>query len=146
MKKTNYIALIAAGLAAISVFLPWLEANSSLSFGNYSSSYSSGGVSGIAIGGGIWGLFVALGGLFLALKNNRWAFIAGVINVYIGVGYMLGWFSAGANSSFSYGNDVTGIGSARVSLDPQIGLYLFVFASIAFVIFTLKNLAPGKAK
>ncbi|XQP84747.1 MAG: hypothetical protein ACOJUL_02270 [Candidatus Pollutiaquabacter aromativorans] len=54
MAKLNYIALGAAGLAAISVFLPWVEASSSASFGGYSANYSSGGISGISIGGGMF--------------------------------------------------------------------------------------------
>ncbi len=141
--KVNYIALIAAGLAAIAVFLPWVEASSSASFGGYSANYSSGGISGISIGGGIFGLLLALAGGFMAFKNIKWAFIAGAINFINGLGYMLGWFSAGGGGSYSssYGG-----GSAKASVDPQIGLYLFVLASLVFVIFTLKNLKATKAE
>jgi hypothetical protein len=101
MKKVNYIALIAAGLAAIAVFLPWVEASSSASFGGYSANYSSGGISGISIGGGILGLLVALAGGFMAFKNIKWAFIAGAVNFINGLGYMLGWFGAGGGASYS---------------------------------------------
>jgi len=143
MKKLNYIALVAAGIAAIAVFLPWVEATSSASFGGYSSSFSSGGISGISIGGGIFGLLLALAGGFMAFKNIKWAFIAGAINFINGLGYMLGWFGAGGGGSFSssYGG-----GSAKASVDPQIGLYLFVLASLVFVIFTLKNLKATKTE
>ena len=115
------------------VFLPWLEVSSSVSFGGYSGSYSSGGISGISIGGGIFGLLVALAGGFMAFKNIKFAFIAGAINFLNGLGYMLGWFGASGGSSY-------GGGYARASVDPQIGLYLFVLASLVFAIFTLKNL------
>ena len=139
--NSSKIVLAAAGLAAISVFLPWLEVSSSASFGGYSGSYSSGGISGISIGGGIFGLFVALAGGFMAFKNIKFAFIAGVINFLNGLGYMLGWFGAsGGSYSSNYGG-----GYARASADPQIGLYLFVLASLVFVIFTLKNLKGEKA-
>lgn len=131
--NSSKIALAAAGLAAISVFLPWLEVSSSVSFGGYSGSYSSGGISGISIGGGIFGLLVALAGGFMAFKNIKFAFIAGAINFLNGLGYMLGWFGASGGSS-------SGGGYARASVDPQIGLYLFVLASLVFAIFTLKNL------
>jgi hypothetical protein len=142
-QKINYIAIVAASLAAIAVFLPWVEATSSASFGGYSSSYSSGGISGISIGGGIFGLLLALAGGFMAFKNIKWAFIAGAINFINGLGYMLGWFGAGGGGSYSssYGG-----GSAKASVDPQIGLYLFVLASLVFVIFTLKNLKATKAE
>jgi len=142
-QKINYIAIVAASLAAISVFLPWVEASSSASFGGYSSSYSTGGISGISIAGGIFGLLLALAGGFMAFKNIKWAFIAGAINFINGLGYMLGWFGAGGGGSYSssYGG-----GSARASIEPQIGLYLFVLASLVFVIFTLKNLKTEKAE
>jgi len=143
MKKLNYIALIAAGLAAIAVFLPWVEATSSVSFGDYDSSYSSGGISGISIVGGILGLLVALGGGFMAFKNVKWAFIAGAVNFINGLGYMFGWFGASGGASYS---SSFGGGSAKANVDPQVGLYLFVLASLVFVIFTLKNLKSTKAE
>ena len=143
MAKLNYIALGAAGLAAISVFLPWVEASSSASFGGYSASYSSGGISGISIGGGVFGLLVALAGAYMAYKNIKFAFIAGAINFLNGLGYILGWF--GATGSGSYSTSFGG-GSAKASVDPQIGLYLFVLASLAFAIFTFSNFKGDKAE
>lgn len=73
----------------------------------------------------------------MALKNIKFAFIAGAVNFLNGLGYMLGWFGAGGSGSYrsSFGG-----GSARASVDPQVGLYLFVLASLVFAIFTLKNL------
>lgn len=137
MKKINYIALIAAGLSAVAVFLPWIEASSSASIGEYSSSFSSGGISGISISGGIFGLLLAIAGGVMALKQIKWAFTTGAINFINGLGYMLGWFGVNSGASFS-----TSLGGASVkaSIDPQVGLYLFVFASLTFAIFTLKNL------
>jgi hypothetical protein len=143
MAKLNYVALGAAGLAAISVFLPWIEASSSTSFGGYSSSYSTGGISGISIGGGIFGLLIALAGGFMAFKNMKWAFGAGAINFVNGLGYLFGWFGASSSGSF---NSSFGGASASASVDPQIGLYLFVLGSLVFVIFTLKNLKEESAE
>jgi hypothetical protein len=137
-KELNYVALVAAGIAAISVFLPWVEASSSARFGGFNSSWSSGGISGILLGGGIFGLLLALAGGFMAFKNIKWAFIFGVINFIDGLGYILGWFGAGVGGSFSssYGG-----GRVKASFDPQFGLYLFVLASLVFVISTLKKKA-----
>ncbi len=140
MKKTNYIAIITAGLAAVSVFLPWLEASTSASFMGQSASYSSGGIAGISTGGGIWGLLIAIAGGYMALKNIKWAFVAGIVNFITGLGYIVGWFGTKAN--VSYGSDY---GSARSSVDPQLGLYLFVIASLVFTVVTLKNLKSGEA-
>jgi len=139
MKKSNYIALGAAGLAVISVFLPWVEASSSASIGDYSASYSFGGISGIAIGGGVWALLIALAGGFMEYKKVKWTFIAGVINFFIGVSYLFGWSSAGGfNTDVSYTSSFGG-GSAQAGVEPQMGLYLFVLASLVFAITTYKN-------
>lgn len=128
MKRTNYVVIIVSIIIVISVFLPWYEASSSSSFGDFNSSFSS---------GGILGLLLAFAGGFMALKNIKWAFITGVFNFFIGLGYMLGWFGSigGVSYSSSYGG-----ASAQASIDPQIGLYLFVIGSLIFAIFTLKNL------
>ena len=143
ISKLNYITLGAAGLAAISVFLPWVEFSASGSYGGYSQNYSSGGISGISIGGGILGLLIALTGGFMALKNIKFAFIAGALNFLNGIGYMFGWFSAGGGAQY---NSSFGGGSARASVDPQIGLYLFTLASLVFAIFTYKNLKEEKTE
>ncbi|KXK40181.1 MAG: hypothetical protein UZ09_BCD002000447 [Bacteroidetes bacterium OLB9] len=141
MKKLNQIALVAAGIAALSVFLPWLEISSSASAGGYSANYSTGGISGITVGGGIWGLLVALIGGYMAYKNIKFTFIAGALNFIIGIGYIFGWFGAstGVNGGFNY-NSSYGNASAQASINPQFGLYLFVLASLVFMIYTFKNL------
>jgi len=139
MKKVNYIALIAAGLTAISVFLPWVEVSSSVSLGGYTSEWSSGGFSGISFANGIIGLLLALAGGWMAFKNIKWAFIAGGVNFLNGLGYMLGWFSNTGSGSYS-----SNYGSGSAGVNPLFGLYIFVIASLVFVIFTLKNLKKVK--
>lgn len=139
--KVNYIAISAAVLTAIAVFLPWLEASGSASAGGYSTNFSSGGISGISIAGGIFGLLMALAGGFMAFKNIKWAFVAGAVNFITGLVYMLGWVGAGGASVSSS----VGGASASTSVDPQVGLYIFVIASLVFVIFTLKKPKAEKA-
>jgi hypothetical protein len=138
-QKINYIAIVSSGLVVISIFLPWLEVSSSFS-GLGQSFGSSGSISGISISGGMFGVLVSLAGGFMAFKHIKWAFIAGVVNFLNGLGYMIGWFGVGG---FSYSGSAGGV-SAKGSIDPQIGLYLFVFSSLIFVIFTLKNLKKRK--
>ena len=143
--KINYIALVTAGLAAVSVFLPWVESSGSSSFGGSITKFSSGGITGIAIGGGIFGLLVALAGGFMAFKNIKFAFIAGALNFLNGLSYMLGWF--GAEGGGSYSSSFGGFSArASISVHPQFGLYLFVLASFVFAIFTLKNIKDPKAE
>lgn len=134
--SSNKIALAASVIAAISVFLPWIEVSSSASFGGYTGSYSTGSISGISIGGGIFGLLLALAGGFMAFKNMKFAFIAGAINFLNGLGYMLGWFGASGGGSYS---STYGGGYASANFDPKIGLFLFLLSSLVFAIFTYKN-------
>jgi hypothetical protein len=142
-EKINFLALIAALISVLAVFLPWLEASSSASIGEYSANYSSGGISGISLGGGLFGLVVALTGGIMAFKHIKWSFAAGVINFTIGLGYILGWLNAGGDVSYSSGY---GGASASASITPQIGIYIFVLSSLLFSIFTLKNLKQEIAK
>jgi hypothetical protein len=140
-KKTNinYAAIVLAAIAAISVFLPWAEATSSVTgFGN-SSHYSSGGISGISIPAiGTVGLLMALIGGGLAIAGTKWASIFGIINVIDGIGYAFGWFDTkgkvNVNGAFGDSNY-----HAEVEVNPQYGLYLFIFASFLFVIFSLTH-------
>jgi hypothetical protein len=124
---------IAAGVAAIAVFLPWVEVSSSVAFGSYQSSYSSGGISGIQIPGGIVGLLLTLLGGYMAFKKMKWSFVTGAINLFNGVGYLLGWFGTRGSFSSSFGS-----GSASMGVDAKFGLYLFILASLAFVVLTFR--------
>jgi len=134
MNKVNYLALGAVGLTVISVFLPWVEVSGAGSPMDAGETFQPVIISGISIGYGIIGLLVALLGGFLAYKEYRWTFVAGIVNFINGYGYLHEWFGAGSHDSANYG-DVT----SRSSVDPQNGIYLFILASILFIFFTLKN-------
>lgn len=131
--KTNVFALAAAGLAAVSTFLPWVNLSSSSSFMGYSANFSVGGISGIQIGDGVIGLILSLVGAAFAFNKSKWSLIPGIINFFIGIGYLVGWMSLGSNLSYDFEG-----ASAKTNVDSAVGLYLFVVASFAFVIFTLK--------
>lgn len=140
MNKVNYLALGAAALVVISIFLPWVEVSPVSSTSDVSQSFQPVIISGVAIGYGIFGLLVSLLGAFMAYKEFKWAFLAGIINFVDGYGYLHGWFGAATRDSGNYG-DVTSMSS----VDHKFGLYLFIIASLAFMIFTLKNYKPRKA-
>jgi len=112
-----------------------------------SASYSSGGISGMYVSGGIIGIIVAISGMILAIKKIKYAFVTGALNFINGLGYMLGWFGmngvTGLNSSF---NSSFGDSTVKASFDLQIGLYLFVLASLVYVIFTLQYLKGKKVE
>ncbi|MEI6822843.1 MAG: hypothetical protein WCL51_12985 [Bacteroidota bacterium] len=137
-KNINYFAVAMAVITIISVFLPWAEASSNVSFGGYSGSYHSGGISGFLVGPGIIGLIVAIIGLIMAFNCVKWTFVIGILNFLIGIGYILGWFNAGGSVSY---NSNFGSGHASASVNPMFGLFLFVIASVLFGIgsFTYLN-------
>ena len=140
MKKKNYLALGAAALTIISVFLPWIELSSADNTSEYSGTFQAVDIYGISIGYGIFGLLVMLVGAIMAYKHYKWAFLSGIINFITGYGYLHQWFGRGTRDSANYG-DVT----SRSSVDPKFGLYLFIWVSLAFMFFTLKNYKSKKA-
>tara|TARA_R110002153_G_scaffold184386_1_gene337547 strand:- start:370 stop:924 length:555 start_codon:yes stop_codon:yes gene_type:complete len=77
-QKINFIAIVAAGFAVISIFLPWLEVRRT--------------ALGITLAPGMVALVVALVSCFMAYRNIKWAFIAGAINFIIGI-FTLLWFT-----------------------------------------------------
>tara|TARA_B110000305_G_C19275314_1_gene556549 strand:+ start:449 stop:871 length:423 start_codon:yes stop_codon:yes gene_type:complete len=138
MKNKQNIILVSAGIAAISVFFPWIEVSASASIAGYgSSSFSTGGISGISLGGGIFGLILALAGGYMSFKKIKWAFLAGALNFIDGLSYMLGWAGSGGGASGS------GF-SSKSSVDPQFGLYLFVAASLVFSVFAFMEFRSSR--
>jgi len=133
MNKANYFALGAVVLTLISIFLPWVEVSVVYDNPDLKQSLIPETISGIAIGYGIIGFLIALGGAFLTIKKFRWTFIAGIINFIDGFGYLHGWFGAATRDSANYG-DVT----SQSSVIPKYGLYLFIISSAAFLLFTIK--------
>jgi hypothetical protein len=133
----NYIAIIATVVVVISVFLPWVETSSSVSYQGYHGSYSSGGINGFASGIGIAGLLLGIMGGIMAFNRAKYSFVLGLVNVLCGLGDIFGWFSFNGGASFS---SSFGGGSVSAKINPQFGLILFVIASLVFTISTLKYL------
>jgi hypothetical protein len=68
-----------------------------------------------------------------------WIFLMAIVNLIIGIGYALGWFES--EGSYSY----NGYGlSAKASLDPQIGLYIFIIASLLLAISSMSSFSDSK--
>ena len=134
--KANAWAIFIAGIAAISVFLPWVEASSSVSFAGYHGAWSSGGISGIQIGYGVFGLLMSLVGGGIAFTGNKWASIFGFINCIDGIGYIAGWFNLNGNMSY---NTSYGSGNVHAGVHPQFGIILFIIASLFFALVALSK-------
>jgi len=131
MNKINFLALGAVAITLFAIFSPWLEVSDT---GNPSGeSFEPVIIHGISMGYGIFGMLIALIGGFLVYKENKWTFVAGIVNFINGYGYLHEWFGKGTHDSGNYG-DVT----SRSIVEPKFGIYLFIFATLAFIVFTLK--------
>ena len=136
-KSKNVMGIICAIVMMVSVFLPWAEASSSVSssYGG-GGSYSTGGISGISLGYGMFGLLLGIGGLIMSLKRLKWTWLLGLVALINGISYLLAMGNAGGSSSSSYGGYSA---SAKVSVDPQIGLFIFLACALLLTVFTLKD-------
>jgi|TARA_B100001971_G_scaffold3705_1_gene3040 hypothetical protein len=133
MGNKNMIAVICGAIMAIATFLPWIEASSSAQVMGQTASFSTGGISGISLGHGIFGVLLGIAGIVLAWIGFKFALIVGAIGLIDAIALMLGWGSSGA--SFS-GSGYSG----SSSVDPLWGLFLFAIASLAYLVFTVKQL------
>ena len=139
MNKVNYLALGAVAITLLAIFSPWLEVSDSGN--NAGETFQPVIIHGISIGYGIFGLLVALVGGFLIYKEYKWTFAAGILNFINGYGYLHEWFGKGTHDSGNYG-DVT----SKSIVEPKFGIYLFIFASLTFIVLTLKYYKMKKAE
>ena len=117
-------------IIAVSVFLPWVELSSSASYMGQNANYSSGGISGINFGGGIFGLLVAIAGCIMTFNKIKWTFVTGIITLFLGIAHVMGWMGTGNGISFS--SDIEGA-HLSAGIHPQYGLYIFIIASVIFI-------------
>ena len=137
MKNSNKLGLVFSLLAIVSVFLPWAKASSSYSSGGIGSgSYSTGAISGITLGVGIAGIICALAAAYLSFNRMKQTWIVGAIMLIDSIYYLITMGTAGGKTSTSYGEYSV---SASVSVDPQIGLFVFALSSLLILITTLKD-------
>ena len=136
MTKKNILGLVFAIIMVVSCFFPWIESSVTGNIGEYDSSFSSGGMSGIMLGYGIFGAIIGVVGAILAWIGFRFSFVIGAIGLLDGIALMVGW---GTNeASFS----AEGF-STSVSLDPQWGLFLFIGSSFFYTLSALIQLVEN---
>tara|TARA_B100000780_G_C20777214_1_gene308606 strand:- start:11 stop:451 length:441 start_codon:yes stop_codon:yes gene_type:complete len=135
-KSKNMMGIICSIVLVVSVFLPWAEASSSVSSSLGGGSYSTGGISGISLGYGVFGLLLGVGGLIMSFKRLKWTWLLGLIALVNGISYLIAMGNAGSSSSSSIGGYSA---SAKMSVDPQVGLFLFLACALLLSVFTLKD-------
>lgn len=136
MNKPNYPALAAISVALISTFLPWVGVDTINSEGGQPVVMSSFVTSGIQNMGGLICLPASLIGAFLAYKNEKFAVVAGVVNVTFGLLHML----------HKIGYPEQKVGYIEMKILNLYGLHAFTAASMVFILLSLKNLMASGAQ
>ena len=134
----NILGLVVAIIMVISCFCPWVESSVTGSAGGYSSSFSSGGMTGIMLGYGMFGVILGVVGAVLAWIGFKFALVVGVVGLLDGIALIVGWGSTGTSYS---GSGYSG----SVSVDPLWGLFLFVGASLIYTLVTIKQLKANQS-
>ena len=119
-QKATILAVIAAGII-FSTFLPWFHISGSASFSGGNINMSGITIIGVK-GDGIVGLIVGVVSLVMALCRTKWSTIPGVINIVLGLMFLLGRNTGGLTNGTN---------------TPGIGLVLFVLTTITFAGFSL---------
>ncbi len=137
MKTQKFIALIAVAFMIISVFLSWIEVESSATVLGQKAFLSLGGITGVQTTAGIIGLvFSVIGGILVLFQNRIGSIVVGVLNVLNGLGHAASWSGFIVSTRVSFSGDGF---SSEASWSLQIGMYLFLISSVVFLIGVISN-------
>lgn len=131
----DYFCIIATLVAMGSIFLPWFTINVNANFANYSSAVDLGNFTGTYASGGILALTASITAGFMHFFRIKWAFLGGVANLLLGIGYLTGWLSF---TNQLLDNSIK-TGEVSYTMNPQYGIYLFVFASVFQIISLIQS-------
>lgn len=122
----DYFSVIATLVSIGSIFLPWFSINITAGFSEYRSGVDLGNFTGTYAMGGLFALTISIFIALLHFFRVRWAFMGGIVNLFLGLGYLTGWLSF-TNQLLG---DPSKMGQIAYKMEPQYGLQLFIFASI----------------
>lgn len=137
--KINTALLVIAVIAILCVFLPWAHGKGSVSYsgGGYSGGGSArtAGVSGISFGAGLGAFVFCAAYAYLLWKKRTAPRMLFVLLPWIIFLSALSFISTMSNAS-SYASSNVGAygGSARGSLEPEAGYFVFFLTSLALLI------------
>lgn len=124
LRLKDYVCLLAAAVAAVSVFLPWfkIEAATISESGARLTSYET--FKGTFVEGGWVGLSISLFSMVMLFLRVKWCLLAISCNVLVGLGYILGWVDLSKKILTNHS------GHEILHVEPQAGLYLFLVSSL----------------
>lgn len=140
-KGINVVAIVLGIISILTVFLPWVKGNSSGSASvlghDYSSSFSSGAISGIVAGEGMLALVLLVVGIILNFKGNRISFAFGAAAFLLTIVFYMRMQSAGTTVS-GYGVS----GSFRMNV--QEGWIASLISTLLYSLFSAFSVTQRK--
>lgn len=135
LRWEDYLSIIAITVSIGSIFLPWFNVDITTNFSGYKSNVDLGNFTGTYAAGGIFALTASFSAGMMHFFRVRWAYLGGVLNLLLGVGYLTGWLSFHSQLL----NSSNSLGKLEYTLEPQYGLQLFIFASIFQIISLIQS-------
>lgn len=130
VRTDDYLPFLAILVSAGSIFLPWFQIDLSASYHIYQTSLDLGNFNGaFAVGGKVALVITSLAALMLFFRI-RMAYLTGLLNLSLGGSYLIGWLDFSGQLLDKSGK----IGTFCCQLNPQYGLYLFIFSSLFLAI------------
>jgi len=133
LPKQDYLSLLAAMVAAGSVFFPWFNIEVVTSYSGYTNHQLYGTFKGTYVEGGWAGLSLSLFCVVMIFLRNKWGSLTGLCNVLIGLSYLLGWVDL--SSKFL----ATRKDNALLLVEPQNGLYMFIVSSLVCSVLIIRT-------
>lgn len=133
IKPADYITMLAVTVTAGSIFLPWFHVEVTTTFEGFVHHTPYGSFRGTFVEGGWLGLSFSLLSIVLLFLQIRWGVLGALCNALVGLGYLTGQIDL--SKKFIAAN----AGSALMQVEPQSGLYLFVFSSLLSVVLILRT-------
>lgn len=135
LRLEDYLSYVAILASAGSVFLPWFQIDLYASYLVYQTSVDLGNFNGAFVFGGKLSLIISIFAALMLFFRLRMAYFAGIINLTLGVSYLTGWLDYSSHLLDKYGK----IGTLHCNLNPQYGIYLFIFSSLFLAISLIQS-------
>jgi hypothetical protein len=130
LRREDYFSITAILVSIGSIFLPWFNVDVNTHFGGYKSGVDLGNYTGTYALGGLFALTASFSAGMMHFFRIKWAYLGGVLNLLVGVGYLTGWLSFHSQLLKHTDNLV----KLDYTMEPQYGLHLFIFSSIFQII------------
>ncbi|MFA9212266.1 MAG: hypothetical protein ACEQSR_00265 [Candidatus Methylacidiphilales bacterium] len=145
MKKINYLGIILVLVMISSLWMPWKAISSSMQL-NSSAINLGGEAQSESINAFQYSSFsylivmLSLIGGFLSFKNVKFSFVIGILNLVLGICYALNLITPAGSGAFNIEIQNESMDySGKIGFENQIGIYIFLAASLIYSILEFKS-------